>query len=75
MPAFLLYSRKHSVTQVFGYMLSGDINVNPGPTTVTNISIPLNTLPFHNYDEPTMSSESNSFGCYKAHDSSKWKIF
>ena len=60
---------------LFILLFSGDINVNPGPTTVTNNSIPLNTLPFHNCGEPTMPSECYSLGCYKAHDNSKWKIF
>ena len=50
-------------------------NVNLGPTTVTNNSIPLNTLPFHNSGEPTVPFECNSLGCYKANDHSKWKIF
>ena len=59
----------------FILLLSGNVNVNPGPTTVTNNSIPLNTLPFHNHGEPTMPSECNSLGRYKAHDNSKWKIF
>ena len=59
----------------FILLLSGVTNVNPGPTTATNSSIPLNTLPFHNSGEPTIPSECNSFGCYKVHDKSKWKIF
>ena len=29
----------------------------------------------HNHGEPTMPSECNSLGCYKAHGNSKWKIF
>ena len=71
--------RVHRYDSFFRFilLLSGNINVNLGPTTVTNNSIPLNTLPFHNCGEitPTMSSESNSLGCCKGHDSSKWKIF
>ena len=43
-------------------MLSGDVNVNPGPTTVSNNNIPLNALPFYNYDEPIMPSECDSSG-------------
>ena len=43
------------------------INVKPGPTNGDN-SILLNTLLFHNCDEPTMSSECDSSDCYKAHD-------
>ena len=46
-----------------------------GPTIVTNTSIPLNILPFHNCNVPTMSSECNSSCCCKAHDNSKWNIF
>ena len=56
-------------------MLLGEANFNPGPTTVTNNSIPLNTLPFHNCGEPTIPSECNSYGCYKGHCNSKWKFF
>ena len=53
----------------------GDIIVNRGPTTVTNNSILLNALPFHNCGEPTLPSECISSGCCKAHDNSKCKIF
>ena len=60
---------------LFILLFSGDINVSPGPTTITNNGIHLNTLPFHNCGEPTIPSECNSFGCYKAHDNSKWKNF
>ena len=28
------------------------MKVTPGPTTVNNNKIPLNSLPFHNWDEP-----------------------
>ena len=59
----------------FILLLLGNINVTPGPVTVNNNSIPFNTLPFHNCSEPTMPSECNSSGCYKAYDTSKWKIF
>ena len=38
-------------------LLLGDINVSPGPTTVTNSNIPLNTLPHHNHGDSTMPSE------------------
>ena len=55
-------------------LLSGD-NVNPGPTLVNNNSIPLNTLSFHNCDEPTMTSECNCSKGYTAHSNSKWKTF
>ena len=48
-------------------MLFGDININPGPSTVNNTSISVNTLPFHNCNEPTMTSKSNSSDCYIAH--------
>ena len=34
-------------------MLLGGINDKPGPTTVNNIKIPLITISFYNYDEPT----------------------
>ena len=68
--------RLHRYDSFFRFilLLSGDINVNLGPTAVTNNSIPLNTLPFHNCGEPTMPPECNSLGCYKVHDNSKWKI-
>ena len=57
----------------FTFLLLGYININPGPNTVNNNSISLNTLPFHNCDEPTMTSESNSCNCYIAHDIFKQK--
>ena len=57
----------------FFLLFLGDINVSPGPTTITNNGIHLNTLLFHNCGEPIIPSECNSFGCYKAHDNSKWK--
>ena len=45
--------------------------MNPDLTTVNdNNSIPLNTLPFHNCNEPTIC-EYDSSNCYKAHDDSK----
>ena len=66
--------RYHSFFRFILFLL-GDINVNSGPTTVTNNIIPLNNLPFHNHGEPFMTSGCNSLGCYKAHDNSKWKIF
>ena len=34
-------------------LLLGDINVNPGPTTVNNIKTPLNNLPLHNSNNIT----------------------
>ena len=55
---------------MFILLLLGDINVNPGPTTVNNNIAPFNTLPFHNCDNPTMPSECNSSDCFKAHDKS-----
>ena len=54
----------------FILLLLGDINVNPGQTTLNNNKIPLNTPPFYNCNEPTMSSECNSSDCYKEHDNS-----
>ena len=80
MLTFLLWSSKRSVAKVDSFfrlilLFLGDINVNPGPNTVAHNSIPLNTQPMHNHGEPTMPSECNSLGCYKAHDNSKWKIF
>ena len=69
--------RLHRYDSFFRFLLLvlGDINVSTGLTTVTNNSIPLNTLPFHDCGEPTMPSECNSSGCYKAHENSKWNIF
>ena len=63
-----IWLHRHDSFFRFTLLLSGDININLRGTTVTNNSIPLNTLPFHNHDEPTMPSEWNSLGCYKAHD-------
>lgn len=60
---------------MFILLLLGDINVNPGPTTVNNNIAPFNTLPFHNCDNPTMPSECNSSDFCKAHGNSKWNIF
>ena len=79
MPTFLLCSSKHSTTQVWFifqvYLIAlGWHNVNLGPTTVTNNSVPLNTHPFHHCSEAIIPSECNSLGCYKTHDNSKWKI-
>ena len=59
----------------FILLLLGDINVNPGPTTVNNNKIYLNTLSFYNCHEPTAPSECNSFADNKEHDNSKWNIF
>ena len=69
--------RLHRYDSFFRFilLLSGDININPGPTTVTNNSIPLSTLPFRTCGEPTMPSKVKSLGCCKAHNNSKWKIF
>ena len=69
--------RLHRYDSFFRFilLLSGDININPGPTTVTSNSIPLNTLPFRTCGEPTMPSEVNSLDCCKGHNNSKWKIF
>ena len=39
---------------------SDDTNINPGPTTVNDDKIPLNTLPFYNYDKPSMLPKCNS---------------
>ena len=57
--------RRYDSFFTFTLLPSGDINFKQGPTTVTNNSIPLNTLPFHNCGEPTMPSECNNLGCYK----------
>ena len=69
--------RLHRYDSFFRLILlfSAYINVNPGPNTVTNNSIPLNILPFHNCGEPTMPSKCNSSGCYIVHDNFKLKIF
>ena len=42
--------RLHRYDSFFRFilLLLGDIKVNPGPTSVTNNIIPLDTLPFHN---------------------------
>ena len=54
---------------MFILLLSGEININPGPTTVNNNKFPLNALPFYNCDEPIMPSECDSSD--KEHDFSK----
>ena len=59
----------------FILLLLGDINVNQGPTNITNNSIPSNILPFQNCPKPGIPSECTSSGYYKAHDNSKLKIF
>ena len=41
----------------------GDVKIDPGPTTVSSNSIPLNTLPFDNIDELNMPSEHDSSDC------------
>ena len=56
-------------------MLSGDTNVNPGPTTIYNNKVPLNALPFYNCGEPKIPSKCDSSGYAKEHDNSKWNIF
>ena len=56
-------------------LLSDDINVQPGPTTVNNHKITLNALPFYKCDEPTIPSECGSSDCSKEHDDSKWNVF
>ena len=53
----------------------GYVNLNPGPTTVTNNGIPLNTLPFYKCGEPNMLSERDRSVCSRAQDNSKLKIF
>ena len=82
MLTFILYSSKYSVTQVtehdsffrFILLLSGDINVNPGPTTENNDEISLSTVSFYNCDEPNIPSECDSSDCNKEHNNSKWNI-
>ena len=60
----------------FTLLLLGDINVNTGPTTVNDDSIPLNSFTkIHNSHEPAMLSECNSCDFSKAHYNSKWKVF
>ena len=55
-------------------MPQGDINVNPGLTTVNN-KIPLKTLPFYyNFCEPTMPSECEFSDYSKEHDGSNFNI-
>ena len=51
--------RLHRYDSFFRFilLLSGDININPGLTTITNNSIPLSTLPFRTCGEPTMPSK------------------
>ena len=57
-------------------LLLGDGNINPGPSTVSSDSIPLNTLPSDNCEESNMPFECNSYkGCYKLQVNSKCKIF
>ena len=80
MPTFLLCSSKHSVTEIlfmskFISLILGDMKVKRGLITLTKSSIPLNTLPFHSCNEPSMPTEGSRSGCYEAHDSYKWKIF
>lgn len=56
-------------------LLSGDTNVIPGLATVNNNSITLNTLPFHECSEPSVSFKCESSVSWKALDDCKWKIF
>ena len=59
--------RLHRYDSFFRFilLLSGDININRGSTSVTNNSIPLNTLPFRNCGEPTMPSETWAAGKHR----------
>lgn len=50
-------------------------NINPCRTTVNSNSIPLNTLPLDNCDEPNMPSEHDSSNFWKAQVKSKSRIF
>ena len=59
----------------FILLLLGDINVNPGPTTVNDNKIPLNTLPFYKCDEPVMTSKCDSSDHNKEQCDSKLNMF
>ena len=79
MPTFILCSSKYLVNRYdsfFRFILLplGDINVNPGPTTVNNNKVPLDALSFHNCDEPFIPSICDSSDYNKEHDNSKWNI-
>ena len=64
--------RLHRYDLFFRFIsLLGDTNVNPGPTTVNNNKISLNTLPFYKCTEPTMLPECDSSDYNKEHES-KW---
>ena len=65
--------RLHSYDSFFRFilLLSCDVNVDPGPTTVNNNKIPLNALSFYNYDEPTMPSKCDSSDNNNEYDDSK----
>ena len=41
-------------------MLLADVNINPGPTTVSGNSSSLNTLPFDNFNKLNVPSEHDS---------------
>ena len=55
-------------------LLSGDMNVSPGPTTLHSNKFPLDTLSFCNYNEPTVSSKCDG-SWNKEHDDPKLNVF
>ena len=55
-------------------LLSGDMNISPGPTTLNSNKFPLDTLSFYNYNEPTVSSKFDG-SCNKEHGDPKLNVF